>query len=143
MPHRIEIYETDTGGALSYAFKALCDRVACGDIRVVKHPRPIAGKAAWVVRNVHVPEGFRRQGIATKLYEAAAQAACRRRGRLVSAARNPGAHSNDFWSKQDARGRVLVIKPKGGGPPLYMLPECPVGSLAAVRPRKRSPKRRG
>lgn len=82
----------------------------------------------YAVDRIDVPSSHRRQGIATKLYEAAANEACKRRSRLASVERNPGAHSTDFWKKQVAKGRARAVPIRGADPDRYtqyLLVECP------------------
>lgn len=96
--------EVDTGGKLSHAFERVCDGTKVGGIYIVK--RTVKGLRRYVVRSIYVNSNARREGHATKLYEAAAQYACSRGSGLVSAERNPGAHSNDFWQKMFSKGKA-------------------------------------
>lgn len=125
----VVIREADTGGVRSFRFDAIVDGSVRGSINVVRLPKPIGGRVSWNVRGIYVDGDHRRQRIGTRLYEAAAREACRRRGQLVSVAgnRDAGAHSHDFWAKQ-ARLGVATVTPKGG----YALP-CPVTTLARSR----------
>jgi GNAT superfamily N-acetyltransferase len=103
------VEEQDTGAKNSLRFDAFCKGAEAGSIRVHKARSKIKGKTVWTVDNVNVGYSFRRQGVATKLYEAAAQAVCRRRGSLASIERDYGAHSMDFWLKQEAKGRARRV----------------------------------
>lgn len=103
------VEEQDTGTENSLRFDAFCKGAEAGSIRVHKARSKIKGKTVWTVDNVNVGYSFRRQGVATKLYEAAAQAVCRRRGSLASIERDYGAHSMDFWLKQEAKGRARRV----------------------------------
>lgn len=133
------VIEDETGGKFSFRFRALCatsiDEQRCGYIEATRAPRKVAGRVVYKVTNVFVDESRRRQGIATKLYEAAAREACRRRGRLASTERNPGAHSNDFWRKQFVKGRAFEHVPRGTNHAAYVLRDCPSPALDGVRRR--------
>jgi GNAT superfamily N-acetyltransferase len=126
----VVIREVEMGGKLAFRFDAYCDAYVCGTITVVRTPKPVGGRVSWNVRSIYVDGDRRRQRIGTRLYEAAAREACRRRGQLVSVAgnRDPGAHSHDFWAKQARRGVATVTRTGS-----YALP-CPVTELA--RPRR-------
>lgn len=73
----------------------------------------------YSVDRVDVFEPFRRHGVATKLYEAAAREACTRRARLASLERNPDAHSTAFWKKQVAKGRAIEKPIRGADADRY------------------------
>lgn len=133
---KIAISEIDTGTRYGIAFKAECDGQACGRIEAHRMGRKVGGRVAYKVMRVDVDAEHRRKGVATKLYEAAANEACRRRSRLASTERNPGAHSIDFWRKQVAKGRAKAFPIRGADPDRYtryLLLDCPVTSLARVR----------
>ncbi len=66
-------------------------------------------KKVWHVGNVDVDVDRQRQGLATKLYEAAAAYACKNGGVLVSDDRLVDAKSNDFWWKQVQKGRARIV----------------------------------
>ena len=125
----------DTGGIISFRFNALCSttegNVRCGRIEVTRIRAKVDGRVAYQVTNVHVDDAHRRQGIATKLYEAAAREACRRRGRLASTDRNPGAYSHDFWAKQERKGRATRVRKN------YVITDCPPPALDGPRSRRR------
>lgn len=122
---------TDRGRLAStkMIFEAFCP-TSCGFITVDR--RRVQGRPVWRVGSVHVEEEFRRRGVATKLYEAAARAACQRAEPLASLAMNrePTALSNEFWRKQQRKGRVDVVAGRDG--PTYIV-RCPVTSLAGPR----------
>lgn len=105
---KLEIREVETGGKISIEFEALCDGAHCGRLRA--HRKAVGGRVIYSVDRVDVDEPYRRQRVATRLYEAAHAEACRRRSRLGSTERNPGAHSHDFWAKQLAKGRAEVLR---------------------------------
>lgn len=90
-------------------------------------------KRLWKVMWVHVDAGHRRSGLGTKLYEAAARAACDRGGLLVSSERCTDAHSNAFWRKQARKGRARIVKLKGFDQPIYVLTSCSNLDLSRVR----------
>lgn len=116
----VEIREVDTGGKNSLEFRASFAGSSVGSIRAYK--TKLGGRVVYVVRNVDVRPEHRQRGIATALYEAAAQEACRRRSALASTERNPGAFSHDFWAKQERKGRVRVVKnPVRFRDPAYIL----------------------
>ena len=121
---KIRVESEDTGGQISFAFRAYCDDQACGRIYAYRSKAKVSGKVVYAVKNIEVNEVARRKGVGTKLYEAAANEACRRRGSLASVGRNPGAHSNDFWEKQAAKGRAVRVR-QPGGQPAFVLVECP------------------
>jgi len=121
----------DTGGRISFAYRAHCDDAVCGHIYACRSKAKVGGKVVYVVKTIEVDEKVRRRGVATKLYEAAANEACRRRGHLASVGRNPGAYSNDFWEKQEAKGRAVRVR-QPGGQPAFVLVECPASRAGAV-----------
>lgn len=132
----IAVFAIDTGTRYGFAFEAVCDGQACGRIEAHRMGRKVGGRVAYKVMRIDVDIEYRRKGVATKLYEAAANEACRRRSRLASTERNPGAHSTDFWKKQVAKGRAKAIPVRGADPDRYtqyLLLDCPVTSLARVR----------
>lgn len=133
---KIELASEDTGGKTSFAFRAYCDGTVCGRIDVYRSRSKVGGKVAYAVKNVEVRDVARRKGVGTKLYEAAANEACQRRGRLASVGRNPGAYSNDFWEKQEAKGRAVRVR-RPGDQPAFVLVECPpkgrVADLSGIR----------
>jgi GNAT superfamily N-acetyltransferase len=104
---KVDVRELDTGGRISIEFEATCDGRQCG--RLTAHRTKVGGRVVYTVDRVDVHEPYRRQRVATRLYEAAHAEACRRRARLASTQRNPGAHSNDFWRKQIAKGRAELL----------------------------------
>ena len=111
MSKRCEIRQLDMGGKNEFFFELVCNGSRQGAIHAAK--RKIAGKVRFVVRGVNVLEPFRRKGVATKLYEVAAQEACRRRAPLASDER-VGEMSREFWAKQMRKGRAVVISKRGG-----------------------------
>lgn len=91
--------------------------VVCGGERVgaiMAARKKFAGKVRYAVFGVNVLEKARRQGIATRLYEAAAAEACRRRAPLASFERVGGGRSRAFWDKQMRKGRAKVLSKRGG-----------------------------
>ena len=134
----IVVTEEETGTRNLLVFQALCDGGSyCGQIDLYRSKKRIGGRTTWEINSVYVPEARRRQGVATKLYETAAQAACDRRGHLASTYRSPGAHSHDFWAKQLAKGRARMVRRRDSPQPAYILTSCPVGSLARPARRRR------
>lgn len=147
MPPRIVF--SDEGSVKQFRFNALCPtgngEVPCGYIKAVKAKGKVARRVVYYVRDVDVKEGFRRQGIATALYSAAAQEACSLRGHLASLGenRNPHAHSHDFWAKQAQKGRAIAVRTRSAKSgqaffPTFIITDCPAPSLGgARRPRSR------
>ena len=136
---RCSVLERETGGKRSFAFEVDCDGKHAGSIETFKSKA--GGRVAWVVRRVFVDPSMRRQRLATQLYEAAAREACRRRGRLVSVGRDPGAFSNNFWEKQVRLGRADKMRGKmtdGRVQPVYVLRDCPPPALGVLSRRSRS-----
>lgn len=111
MGKKCEIRQLDMGGKNEFFFELVCGGERQGAISAAR--KKIAGKVRFVVRGVNVLEPFRRKGIATKLYEAAAQEACRRRAPLASDER-VGEMSLEFWAKQMRKGRASIISKRGG-----------------------------
>jgi GNAT superfamily N-acetyltransferase len=103
------ITEGGTGVRNSFLFDAVCHGVYAGTIRVYKTRAKVRRKTLWVVAHISVEDRFRRRGVATRLYEAAAQEACRKRGHLASLERSFGAYSLDFWLKQEELGRAMRV----------------------------------
>ncbi len=131
----IWVTEEETGARDVLLFRATCDGVFCGQIDVYRRAARIGGRVVWPVKSVFVAATHRRQGVATKLYEAAAQAVCKRRGHLASTNRSDGAYSHDFWAKQEMKGRAVRVRRRYGMPPAYVLRDCPAPTLA--RPQRR------
>lgn len=124
-------------------FDYRCAGEVVGKIGAVK--RRVDGRTAWIVRDVTVPFAHRRKGVATKLYEALAQAVCAKRGRLVSYERTEGAHSTDFWEKQVRKGRAEIIGRKTRGTmkgPIYELSCAHASDLSGLRKKKAAKSRR-
>lgn len=132
---RVVITEENTGARNVLMFRATCDGEFCGQIDVYRRTGPIGGRVVWPVNAIFVATAQRRKGVATKLYEAAAQAVCKRRGHMASTNRSTGAHSHDFWQKQVAKGRARVVRRRHGAQPAYILTSCPVTTLAGRRRR--------
>lgn len=120
---RIEIQRVETGGRISFMFAALCNGSACGHISAHRLARKVGGRVVYGVDDVRVSETARRKGVGTKLYEAAANEACARRGRLASTNRLSEAHSNAFWEKQEAKGRAVRVRQPGEH--AFVLTDCP------------------
>lgn len=110
---------------------------SCGHLSARRLLKRVGGHIAWTVDNIHVDPYYRRRGVATKLYETAAQAVCTRRGHLASTNRSTGAYSNEFWQKQVAKGRARAVRRRHGMPPAYVLTDCPVTTLARARRHRR------
>lgn len=104
LPPHCALRDVDIGAKKCFEFEITCAKRRAGVIQAcqTKHRR----RVVYSVTDVHVHPDFRRKGIATALYEAAAQEACRRRSRLASTARNMWAHSYAFWLKQVQKGRA-------------------------------------
>lgn len=130
----LKIVEADTGSSNQIRFDALCDGVLCGRIRA--HKTKVSGRVVYTVSDVNVEERNQRRGVATKLYEAAHAGACSRRSRLASTARNAGAFSNDFWRKQEARGRVEVYPHKDPRLVKYVVSSCDTRDLSGLKKRR-------
>jgi len=75
----------------------------------------------WRIEYVNTRGAYRRQGVATKLYERAAGFVCKMGGRLMSDDRLPDAHSHDFWEKQARKGRVTQVDDPAVVDPIYVL----------------------
>ena len=129
----MKVVELDTGARNAIAFRAVCGEEVCGSLRAFR--TTVRGRTVYTVARVDVSPEHQRKGIATRLYEAAHAEACRRRARLASTERNPGAHSNDFWRKQEARGRVEVSEGRFG--PVYVVSSCETRDLSGWKKRRR------
>lgn len=134
-PPGLEIHEAETGSRIAFAFDAYLDGERVGSITGVRLNDKIRGRVVYKVSNVKVAEGQRRRGVATKLYEAAAQEACRRRARLASLERRAMAYSHEFWRKQAAKGRAEVIE-RRNEQPVYVLDCAFARDLSSLRRRK-------
>lgn len=88
------------------------------------------------VAGVFVYSAYQRRGVATALYEAAAQRACQQGLRLASTSRTKGAKSNDFWRKQAAKGRVDEVQVFGERDVWYILKNCET-SLSGLKGKRR------
>lgn len=126
---KCEIIEVDTGSKNSMEFMAVCDQAHRGSIKAFK--TKAGGKTVYTVRDIYVDAKSRRQRLGTRLYEAAAREACRRRSRLASTGRLDNAFSHDFWAKQERKGRAKRIN-RRGQQPIFIL-DCPVTSLDGIR----------
>jgi GNAT superfamily N-acetyltransferase len=100
------------------------------------------------VEGIEVEPPYRRCGVGTRLYEAAAKLACER-GEVLSSDVNRSVDSQGFWTKQVARGRARCVEPTEirtredsqyafgrGGCMFYALKRCSITTLAGA-PRKR------
>ena len=143
MPKSCRIEPVYTGSKNSFQFDLLCEdakgEFGAGIIKA--HKTKIAGKTRYVVDNVSVAESLQRKGWGTKLYEAAAAEACRRRAPLASKERTRGAKSIEFWAKQLRKGRAVILSKRSGleareKAPVYSL-ECPAPASLAGRLRRR------
>lgn len=120
----------------SIAFEAQVDGKRVGSIYLDRRTRD--GQKVMKVRNVEVDRAHQRKGIATKLYQAAARAACDEGRPLVSDERTTGAHSNDFWLKQAYKGRAIMDGCKDGKP-VFVLRCFAADDLSGVKkPTKRT-----
>lgn len=136
MAMKITVAEEDIGARHSFEFVALCDGDLCGRITVHRSLRKVSGKVVYKVDRIDVRSDVRRRGVATKLYETAANEACRRRGRLASLERISGAHSTAFWEKQVAKGRAKEVPIRGADRERYtqyLLTDCPKGGADLSR----------
>lgn len=142
-PEGLQVREIDTGAKNYFRFEAELGGEYVGAIVAAK--ARVGGRTVYSVRDVDVARAHRRKGIATKLYEAAAQEACRRRARLASIERLYGAHSHDFWAKQKAKGRVQELpgkpvprdQPADAYTPVYVLDCAFARDLSGPKRRKR------
>lgn len=146
-----------------FSFEAHCSRrpkdarQPCGSL-IAEHYIPEGNEPAtgpfWSIVHVDVEPAFQRQGVATKLYEAAAKEACRRGAMPIgSNIRTLKSPSNQFWAKQFAKGRAARhthMRWHGGygelfiDHPTYILRDCSVTTLdgAQLRARRPHPTRR-
>lgn len=99
------------------------------------------GQRVMKVRNIEVNPKHQRKGLATKLYQAAAKAACEEGRVLVSNDRQIGAHSNDFWLKQAAKGRA-IIDGCSKGQPVFVLRCFAANDLSGLRKKRKAPKKK-
>lgn len=106
------IREADTGARHELLFEARCAGQRVGRIQVHRARKKIRGLTVWTVDDVFVDKSARRRRIATRLYEAAAQAVCDRRGHLASVDRILEG-SSAFWAKQERKGRARRVARKG------------------------------
>jgi GNAT superfamily N-acetyltransferase len=131
LPPRFRVIQEDTGAKNTFAFRVVCEDVDVTPwpfiARLQAYRTKLRGRVVYTVGGVAVAPRFQRQGLATRLYEEAALEACRRRGRLASTARNPGAFSNEFWEKQLRKGRADALLQKTGtlSRVAFVLKECP------------------
>lgn len=131
---RIRVTATTSGG-----------RVA-GDVTISNFQRPH-------VVTIRVDDRLKRCGIGTRLYEAAAQAACRAYGSPLESDTMRSGYAQAFWQKQVERGRASCVAkapepPAGtpfdepiegrGGCDFYRLRSCAVTELRAPSRRRRS-----
>jgi len=111
MSNGCKIVEEYFGSKNAAWFSLVCDGSREGYIRTRK--TKLGRRSVWVIGDLEVKEGSRRKGYATSLYTAAAAHACSKRGRLASTERLVGAFSNDFWEKQERKGRATRIRGAG------------------------------
>lgn len=99
-PVRFKV-ETDAHGVV---VRALTDREV-GILEATYQP----GYAPPIVQidNVHVDKNWRRHRIGTKLYEAAARAACRRFQAPLASGDPRSVEAEAFWQKQKAKRRAV------------------------------------
>jgi hypothetical protein len=86
---------------------------------------------------VETAVGWERAGVATKLYEAMAKAACAQGRQVVSDERLRDSHSHAFWAKQLRKGRVTPLGQNGYGP-IYALRCDAAADLSGIRRRRRA-----
>lgn len=106
----------------------------------------------FFVGTVDTADHAKREGLATRAYEAMANYVCSRGGVLVSNSRMPGAKSNDFWKKQIEKGRARIVdSPRDGNPRDFSLKtvmlDCRYASdlsgIPRQRPRRKNTHARG
>jgi GNAT superfamily N-acetyltransferase len=102
------VEQADTGGTLTARFEVVCDGDKVGFIKIAR--RKLLGRSVWNVQSIRVVPAAQRKGYATMLYTAAAAFACKKRSRLASSVREVGAHSLDFWLKQERKGRATRFR---------------------------------
>lgn len=91
-----------------------------------------AASDAFVSRS-HVDEGYRRRGLATRLYRVAAAWACAKWGLPLRSGRERSDAAEAFWAKQFQNGRARYVKDEREREGYYEL-TCPVPrSLARTR----------
>lgn len=105
----VDIRQVETGGKHEFRFDALRHGKTVGFIIATRRRGRLAGRVVYTVSTVYVEEPYRRLRVATRLYEAAAREACRRRSRLASTERHRDSYSNDFWRKQVNEGRATRV----------------------------------
>lgn len=102
MKVQTKVYKGLLDSEPEFSVTALCSKKYCGDLSVAfEH-------GDWIVANIFVKDDFRRKGVATKLYEAAAKEACKRGGTLASKERLSEG-SKGFWEKQLIKGRAVKL----------------------------------
>lgn len=100
------------------------------------------GRRRYVrITNVEVDSAYQRKGYATKLYEALANAACRKRLKVRSDERVTGAYSHNFWAKQLRKGRAKVVGANKYGE-IYELDCRAAHDLSGLPKRKKTAKKR-
>jgi len=129
-------FRIEDEGRKHVSFTAFCgkgeDEEECGILNVDEDQEERILK----IGGVFVYDSYLRQGIATALYEAAAQKACQRGLRLASTSRIKDAKSNDFWRKQAAKGRVDERQVFGERDVWYLLKNCET-SLSGLKGKRR------
>jgi len=127
-------FRIEAEGTKHISFTAFCgeDEEECGMLNVDTDSEDALLKIA----GVFVYSAYQRQGIATALYEAAAQRACQQGLRLASTSRLKDAKSNEFWRKQAAKGRVDEVQVHGERDVWYLLKNCET-SLSGLKGRRR------
>jgi hypothetical protein len=121
------------------AHKASMERFnkrVCGQILLGKIHRDNKGPVIGIMWSEVVSEKIRR-GFGTKMYEAAAQLACRKYGLPLASDTTRSDMADGFWWKQWKKGRAEKRKADGSGKTFYAL-TCPAPkSLKGVRRRSR------
>lgn len=95
----------------------------------------LRGDGAVRVRIMQVDKQWRRQGVGTAMYEAAAHAACERYGLPLSSDDTRSPAAEEFWRKQERKGKAVCRLRLGESCFRYWL-SCPAPrSLAGRRKR--------
>lgn len=128
-----EYMRSDERGPRRVSILAKCDGRVCGSMDIARGDllsslgdQPLDDRM-FLVEGVYVDDNYQRHGVGTRLYEAAAEFACANGATLASGQRLRGAHSNDFWRKQIAKGRATTLwrHPKFSRFNLIALRDCP------------------
>lgn len=113
-------------GAITIGLETITDTHTMENVEVAK------------VVSIRVDEKWRREGIGTKLYEAAAKEACRKFKRPLASDRSRSSMADGFWEKQVRKGRAVCAQSREDGSCVfYRLKDCGVKDLSGLR-KKRS-----